>query len=366
MNQLNTYFTTVITLLLLGISTNISAQTPQLNTDRSSIDEHLAAWLTEHDTPSAAVAIVVDGKPLWAIVEGEQSIGKHADHATLYNVASLAKPVTAELALRLSVEDHSFLSANPSKWWVDPDIENHKWLDSLRISHLLAHQSGLPNWRYQTDDSLRFLFQPGSASGYSGEGYQYLAKAIEHKWQQPFEQMMQEHVFEAARMSSTSFTQTDYFADHIAHPKGRKGAYGKPSIQTSYVAADDLYTTIDDFSKFLSFVLQGKALTQGTRWQLDFNMADKLCASGRLGQHCPDELGFVMGWSKLSYPDATFYIQGGGDWGERTFALIYPDMNQAIVVFTNGANGMHVIKRVFESILPHEGLLAFLTMQTGQ
>jgi CubicO group peptidase (beta-lactamase class C family) len=44
----------------------------------------------------------------------------------------------------------------------------------------LSHQSGFPNWR--ANNKLHFEFEPGTKFQYSGEGYEYLREALEHKF----------------------------------------------------------------------------------------------------------------------------------------------------------------------------------------
>src|SRR5580698_11160007 len=69
---------------------------------RAAVDAHAAEWLKESDVPSAAVAYIEDRKVAWTAVYGEQSPGVPATAKTLYNMASLTKPVTAEAVLRLA------------------------------------------------------------------------------------------------------------------------------------------------------------------------------------------------------------------------------------------------------------------------
>jgi len=45
---------------------------------------------------------------------------------------------------------------------------------------ILCHTSGFPNWREHLNEKLTFLFPPGTRFGYSGEGYQYLARVLMH------------------------------------------------------------------------------------------------------------------------------------------------------------------------------------------
>src|SRR5580658_10498727 len=60
---------------------------------RAEIDAHAAEWLKESDVPSVAVAYIEDRTVAWTAVYGEQSPGVAATGKTLYNMASLTKPI---------------------------------------------------------------------------------------------------------------------------------------------------------------------------------------------------------------------------------------------------------------------------------
>lgn len=331
------------------------------------VAQSLPAWLAESGTPAAGVAYIETGKLQWVTVAGEQSEGVEATTDTLFNVASLAKPITAEVVLQLIKDGVLGAGDSALNYWVDEDIKGHKWLDDLTIHHLLSHQSGFPNWRAQTDNRLTFQFQPGTRSGYSGEGYEYLVKIIQNKTQQPFATTVRERVVVPAGMSSAIWSPNSDYDAYIAHPKGPKGKYGVPSKNLS--GADDLYITISDYGHFTAFVMNQYILAEEkhhNRWQISHDLRAQLCHPERLKQpHCPEKVGFAQGWSVFHYADDSLYIQGGGDWGERSLVVLSPEQQKAVVVMTNGASGMRVVRKVMATLLAHPHLDAFIEMQGG-
>src|SRR5450631_3256119 len=94
---------------------------------RAEIDAHAAEWLKESDVPSVAVAFIKDRSLAWTTVYGEQSPGVAASGKTLYNIASLTKPVTAETVLRLASAGKLSLDESMSPLWLDPDIKDDPW-----------------------------------------------------------------------------------------------------------------------------------------------------------------------------------------------------------------------------------------------
>src|SRR5580658_6828999 len=127
---------------------------------RAEIDAHAAEWLKESDVPSVAVAYIEDRKVAWTEVYGEQSPGVPATAKTLYNMASLTKPVTAEIVLRLASAGKLSLDAPMFRYWLDPDIKDDPRSKSLTPRLCLSHQTGFPNWRGKTGGVLKIQWDP--------------------------------------------------------------------------------------------------------------------------------------------------------------------------------------------------------------
>ena len=68
-------------------------------------------------------------------------------------------------------------------YWIDPDVADDSLHKKLTTRHVLSHQTGLPNWRWMhPSKKLAFDFEPGEGYNYSGEGFVYLARALENKF----------------------------------------------------------------------------------------------------------------------------------------------------------------------------------------
>ncbi len=106
-------------------------QSGEAKSGRGQIDAHAAQWLKDSDVPSVAVAYIKDGKVAWTAVYGEQSPGVAATEKTLYNMASLTKPITAETVLRLASAGKLSLDEPMAPYWVDPDIKDDPWTPLL-------------------------------------------------------------------------------------------------------------------------------------------------------------------------------------------------------------------------------------------
>lgn len=99
------------------------------------LSEKRPPLLAQHRVPAAAVAVIRDGELVATVVEGEQETGKPATKATLFNVASLTKPVFAHAILALVDKDQFSLDEPLAQYWVDPDVKDDPRHSALTARH---------------------------------------------------------------------------------------------------------------------------------------------------------------------------------------------------------------------------------------
>ena len=318
----------------------------------ASLDTLAPRWLAERGVPSIAIAYIADGAVQWTRVYGEQAPGVPATAATLYNVASLAKPVFAETVLRLASAGRLSLDEPMNAHWVDPDVAADPRHERLTLRVALSHRTGFANWRRQTGGRLAFSADPGTALGYSGEGYEYARRYVERKLGAPLAALAREQLFAPLGMTSTAHTEHDWFAGRVALPFGPEGAYGRPAFAAAPSAADDLYTTAADYAAFVASVMRRDRLTPAIAAQRDsvhvVNAQQTASCDPARVTHCPRRIGMALGWEVIELPGETVRLHTGGDWGESAMALYIPERGEGAVVLTNGAAGMRVVHEAID------------------
>ena len=88
--------------------------------------------------PHACLLVARDGQPLI-----HQAFGR-ARLETIFDVASLTKPLAATAAAMQLIADGALRVGDPVRRWV-PEVDRPE-TRALRVSHLLDHSSGLPAW----------------------------------------------------------------------------------------------------------------------------------------------------------------------------------------------------------------------------
>ena len=116
-----------------------------LQAQRPELADALAALLGKHHVAALSVAVVKRGTIAWSAVYGEQGPGKPATSQTLFNVASMAKPISAETVLRLVSAGRLSLDDPMDPGWVDPDVADDPRHMRLTPRIALSHQTGFPN-----------------------------------------------------------------------------------------------------------------------------------------------------------------------------------------------------------------------------
>lgn len=322
-------------------------KSPEVGAQAEGFSVQLASWLTEKQVASASVAVIRNGRLAFVAAAGQATPERPASPETLYNVASLAKPLTAEMSLRLLSARKWSLDEPLDKWWVDPDLVGDPQVKRLTARILLSHQSGFPNWR---DQRLAFQFEPGSRFGYSGEGYEYLARALAARAETGFESLLTKTVLEPLRMRQTAQTKQTWMLDRLAVPHDAEGRALQPYFARNASAADDLYTTASDYAQLVMAVMKGVGLSKqlaAARQEIEVNRLQELCGE-RPPPRCPKAAGFGLGWEVFEIGVARYLMHTGRD--EGTFALAYfsPERQSGIVILTNSDRGAAVVLPILD------------------
>lgn len=126
---------------------------------RAALDRQVPLLLSGN--ASASIAVIKDRRIVLTTSYGLQSPGVPATITTLYNIASLTKPLTAEVVLRLASKGEISLDEPMYPFWIDPDLTKDDRNQRLTPRLALSHRTGLPNWR-DPKTGLTFEREPGT------------------------------------------------------------------------------------------------------------------------------------------------------------------------------------------------------------
>ncbi|NOU45662.1 MAG: class A beta-lactamase-related serine hydrolase [Bacteroidales bacterium] len=306
-------------------------------------------WLKQKHIPALGIGFIKDGKIEQISVFGELQTNKAAPINTIWNVASMTKPITGIVALKLINAGKWDLDEPIYNYYTDPDIATDPRSKLVTTRMILSHQTGFPNWRGNNKDGkLSFEFDPGTKYQYSGEGYEYLRKALENKFKKSLEQLASELIFKPLKMKDTKFIWDDKTdSTRFAKWHNEKGELYETQKNTTANAADNLLTTVEDYSGFLVHILNGAGLSDKLYKEMITNQV-------RINDYKHWGLGWWVDENINENKDFAL-VHGGDDIGVHTIAFIVPNTKKALLIFTNCDNGTDAFAEVLVKFLGKDG-----------
>jgi CubicO group peptidase (beta-lactamase class C family) len=325
----------------------------------------MTTTLREQRVESASVAVIRDGQIVSTGAWGMAGPNRAATVSTPYNLASLTKPLTAEVILRLAAAGKLSLEEPMDRYWSDPDLSRDPRRMKLTVRMALSHRTGLPNWR--DAKGLAFDHDPDTTTGYSGEGYQYAARYAEHRTGQSFETLARRWLFAPAHMRASGYVSAQGETVPIAVPYDDAGKQLPVERVTRYNAADLAHATARDYARFLidrGAQRPGAGRDHSGRAQQIAGRPDRP-KSVPDRKRRPVRPGLASDWagSSSALRDGTTMLHTGKDAGAFTFAAIDRARGDGIVILTNSDNGWRVILPILERTGSDPKLIAFLRGQ---
>ena len=344
--------------------------------------------------PGIAIAVVNEGELAWSRSFGVTRAegGAPVDERTLWEAASLSKPVFAYTVLQLVDRGELALDA-PLVKYARPDyLGESPWLERITVRDVLRHTTGLPNWRKDpANEKLVPAVAPGTRIDYSGEAIVWLQLAVEAVTGESLDQTMHRLMFERAGMRDSSYgwdaqqaTRSVYghavpddakpgmpmqglreawdaalpvaeqwrkplstwrYADAeralpLARANAKPGVVNWPSDILANAAAS-LRCTVQDYARFMALMVHAHPapweLKPATRAAM---LTPQITLPGRW-----TEKG--LGWNIETTPvGPVFYHSGSNADIFKAFALGDAARQRAIVVLTNATNGNLLYRRI--------------------
>ena len=269
------------------------------------------------------------------------------DARTIFEAASLSKPVFAYAVLKLVDEGKLDLDTPLSKYV--PDYISDDRLALITVRRVLTHTTGLPNWR-PGGKTLVIHFTPGERFSYSGEGFVFLQRAVEHLTGQPLERLAEEMVFRPLKMSDSSYVWRSAYDETSATGHNQNGQPSRKNKPRSANAAFSLHTTAPDYARFMLALMTGKGLSRKlAREMLSPQVrVDAGCFNciGKPQTHAATNLAWGLGVGIQDNPAGGAFWHWGDNGVFRCFMTGQPRRKRGIVIFTNSENGFRVMAEV--------------------
>ena len=339
------------------------AQSP----DRQGLDRlTLQQVMEQFRVPGVSVAVIRDFKVDWAKGYGTADVesGTRVDVDTLFQAASISKPVAAMAAVR-AVQDGRFgLDQDVNtilKSWKLPDSEftrGHPVTPRALMSHTsgLGDGFGFPGYHPSAQrptlvDILNgstpsnvgpVLMEraPFTAEKYSGGGVTLMQLAMTDALGRPFAEIVQSLVLGPIAMTNSAYEQP-LSAERDRHAARAHSGRGL-AMDTKWhvypeLAAAGLWTTPTDLAKF-AIEIQLTALGRSTRVLTRTSVLEMLTPVG-VGD-------FAVGLAIAKRGQGWYFAHGGSNWGFQCDVLAHRVKGYGVAIMTNGDAGRPVINEI--------------------
>lgn len=307
--------------------------------DYATIDKRIGQVLDSTGIPGFSIAILNAGQADFIKSYGYLSneTKEAVNQQSRFEAASLTKPILAYCVLKLMEQGKIELDKPLYQYLEYADLAHdnrHKLITARRV---LSHMTGLPNWRKdRKSPKLKFLRKPGNKFGYSGEGFVYLQKVVEHILESDLNSIAKEFLFTPLQMENSSlvFEETGNYA--VGHNKEHKAR--KKSKPNKANAAYSLHTTAEDYAKFLHELLDPK--------YVDPSLIEQAFGTQSLMKKEDPSLGWGLGMG-INQTGEDQYIWHWGDNGVfKAFFILSPKQQRGFVYFSNSQVGLSIVKRI--------------------
>jgi CubicO group peptidase (beta-lactamase class C family) len=327
--------------------------------------------MKEGDVPGLSALVIRDGKVFWQHAFGVMNADtkQPVTDTTVFEAASLSKPVFAYAVLKLADSGQFDIDTPLVKYLPGAYVESDERLNQITARMVLSHRTGFPNWRPR-GGALKILFTPGEKFSYSGEGFVYLQKVIEHLSGQPLDAFMKRVVFDPLGMTSSSYVWQERYQSLKAYGHNPAGGVTERRQPTEANAAASLNTTPSDYAKFVIAVMNGTGLKRETAKlmltpQIKVQEGCQNCVNNPgTGRLLPD-VSWGLGWGLQQTTDGdSFWHWGDSNNDVQCYIVAYPKQKMGVMIFTDSGNGHSIIPSILaEAIGGQQPAVAWLNYE---
>jgi CubicO group peptidase (beta-lactamase class C family) len=355
-----------LVVLALAFTAILRAQPVAVDPDSLGVPELIAQF----KVPAVSVAVIRDFKIEWARAWGVKSVrtGEAATVDTLFQAASISKPVAAMASLR-AVQDGRFTLDQDIntilKIWrlpARPSSTGEIVTPRLLMSHTSGTDDGFGFPGYNPESarpttvqildgqppsnrgSVRVGRPPMTGYKYSGGAVTIQELALTDVIGKPFPLIMRDTVLVPIGMTNSTYEQPlpPERRSQAAHAHNQAGLPGDaPWHVYPEHAAAGLWTTPTDLAKFAIEVQQTLA-GRSTR-VLSRTMAQEMVTPVGVGP-------YAVGFSIAKTGEGWYFSHGGSNWGFQCQLIAHRSRGYGVAIMTNGDNGGRLIAALSDKI----------------
>jgi CubicO group peptidase (beta-lactamase class C family) len=318
--------------------------------------------------PGVSISVINAGDIEWAKGYGQVAVGGGpVDAATLFQAASIGKPVTAMTVLALTERGELDVDRDVNEDLVSWRLPADEIADGeiVTLDRILSHTAGLtvhgfggytpgeelPTLRQMLDGesptnsgAVRIGWKPGTEMRYSGGGYLVAQQVIEDVTGEPFEKVAEELVLRPLGMAHTlySATLTAELATNASAGHQVDGSVmpGRYRAMPEYGAGGGLWTTPSDLCRLALAIADARA----------GNVQGPISPAAARDMLMPRLGGYGLGFFISGQGDDFAFHHGGDNKGFHAYLVLCPERGQGAAIMTNGDGGILLYAEILRAI----------------
>ena len=344
-------------------------------------EEGIPKLMKEATVPGLAMTLIREGGIVWSQGFGLRNrvTQEPVTLDTLFEAASLSKPLFAYAALKLYKKDVLDLDTPLVDYMLDDCLSitpptassspqqmalDKPQLEHVTVRQVLSHTTGFPNWPSK-EQPLKVHFVPGERFSYSGTGYSVLQAIVEIITGQPAAAYVQANILDPFGMKHSRFVWTGQENLAVAVGHNENGDPQEKALWPAMIAGASLHSTPADFAKFMLAVMRPSA---DNPYHLDSHLAKEMLTSQvKVNDSAPwhedwpkpevklnEFVSWGLGWGiQHTATDVSFW-HWGDNGNYKNFAVGSGQEGLGVVIMTNGKNGQQVYKEILGEIMGGE------------
>lgn len=303
---------------------------------------------------NGSILVSENGKTIFQGAYGYKDVKRKTRNSisTIYQIASVTKPFTSTLVLKLAEMNKLSIRDKVSKFY--PEFPKG---DSISIAQLLSHTSGVSDHQPDTTKKIKkptpletFMetmkdrpldFSPGTEWRYSNSGYILLGYIIEQVTGMTYYEAIRKFIFKPLQMNQSAFDfiglqDTNKATGYWTFPETESAEPATLIDYTAPQAAGAIYSTVGDLYKFHQGLQDGKLLQPALLQQAY--------------QVVKDNYGY--GWLIEEVHGKKMVHHGGDIWGFKSELARIPQDDVCIAILNNIEDvDLHILSQKIAAIL---------------
>ena len=313
------------------------------------IDTFLEKILAELKIPGASMAITYRGNVIYQADKGLANVTKNRPifDSTLYQAASLSKPVFSYFVMLLVEQGIITLDEPIYRHYLPAEYNNDRYLDWYKLittRMILSHTSGVSAEQLKNGSTTRNIrFKPGSEHKYEMiESYQLLAEMIAIKLGiniEDLDDLMRDTLLPLIAGGSIFYEFDDVLLAYL--PLGYDDNYN-PLDQSfrmnKFTAGFGLITDVTTYARLLAAMAEGKGLSAANQQQflaIDHPLPSRYGPTRLFGW---DQVG--LSFNILREGKNTLHMGIGQFTGQANFYLFDAKKAWTLVIFSNSESDL--------------------------